>query len=290
MKNFREQYKTENTSKEVKNFWLSLLQRLRLLVLSLTRMRDHLSGIFFHDLGDSEKKNLIEKPITTKQNIINNKITIMKSNSRLIKWGIMLLLTIVSLDAMGQVPYQNSGNHNVCLNSTEPYGVPLTSGSNYNWSITPTSGGNGTITYGVTRNLITVNWTSVGDATLTVIETNSNGCDGVPVSITVTVKPTNTISLTSASITTVQTVCINTAITNITYATTGATGATFSGLPAGVTGTWVANVVTISGSPSTVTGSPFMYKVTLTSDCSNVTSTGTITVNLLPTTTPITHN
>ena len=35
-----------------------------------------------------------------------------------------------------------------------------------------------------------------------------------------------------------QTVCINTAITNITYATTGATGATVTGLPAGVTGIW----------------------------------------------------
>ena len=32
-----------------------------------------------------------------------------------------------------------------------------------------------------------------------------------------------------------QTRCINTAITNITYSTTGATGATFSGLPTGVT-------------------------------------------------------
>ncbi|MBK7710005.1 MAG: hypothetical protein IPJ37_02805 [Bacteroidales bacterium] len=34
-----------------------------------------------------------------------------------------------------------------------------------------------------------------------------------------------------------------------TYTTTGATGATFSGLPTGVTGNWAANVVTISGSP-----------------------------------------
>ncbi len=41
-----------------------------------------------------------------------------------------------------------------------------------------------------------------------------------------------------------------------------ATGATFSGLPAGVTGTWASNVVTISGTP-TASGT-FNYTVTLT--------------------------
>jgi len=69
---------------------------------------------------------------------------------------------------------------------------------------------------------------------------------------------------------------INTAITNITYATTGATGATVTGLPAGVTGTWLANVVTISGTP-TASG-PFTYTVTLTGGCGVITTTGTITV------------
>src|SRR6185436_8142376 len=73
-----------------------------------------------------------------------------------------------------------------------------------------------------------------------------------------------------------QTVCINTAITNITYSTTGATGATFSGLPTGVTGNWAANVVTISGTPS-VSGT-FNYTVTLTGGCGVVTATGSITV------------
>jgi hypothetical protein len=74
-----------------------------------------------------------------------------------------------------------------------------------------------------------------------------------------------------------QTVCINTPITNITYATTGATGATFTGLPAGVTGNWAANVVTISGTP-TATGT-FNYTVTLTGGCGSITALGTITVN-----------
>ena len=62
----------------------------------------------------------------------------------------------------------------------------------------------------------------------------------------------------SAAGTNVQSVCINTPITNITYSTTGATGATFKRFYLHwVTGNWVANVVTIGGAPTTAVGSPF---------------------------------
>jgi hypothetical protein len=85
------------------------------------------------------------------------------------------------------------------------------------------------------------------------------------------------ITLTSAPGTDNQTVCVNTAITPITYSTTGATGATFLGLPAGVTGTFSDGNITISGTP-TVTGT-FNYTVTLRGGCGNVTATGTLVVN-----------
>ncbi len=109
--------------------------------------------------------------------------------------------------------------------------------------------------------------------------TLTGGCGVVTATGTITVTPNNTITLTSAAGTNAQTVCINTPITNITYSTTGATGATFSGLPTGVTGAWAANVVTISGSPTTTVGSPFSYTITLTGGCGVITATGTITVN-----------
>jgi len=85
------------------------------------------------------------------------------------------------------------------------------------------------------------------------------------------------ITLTSAPGTDNQTVWVNTPITPITYSTTGATGATFSGLPAGVTGTFSGGNITISGTP-TVAGT-FNYTVTLTGGCGGVTTaTGTIIV------------
>ena len=202
----------------------------------------------------------------------------MKSPKKLRNWFTLLLLMVCVVNTTAQDPYPVPGDHEVCLNSTDPYGVVLNSGSTYAWSITPLAGGNGTITPGVTQNLISVNWISLGTATLTVIETNSSGCEGAPVSIAVTVNPANTIQLTSAAGTDAQIVCINTAIDPITYATTGATNATVTGLPAGVTGTWASNVVTISGTPSTAIGSPFTYTVTLEGGCGTITETGTITV------------
>ena len=87
----------------------------------------------------------------------------------------------------------------------------------------------------------------------------------------------NTISLSSSVGTDNQTAISGTAITNITYATTGATGASVSGLPTGVSGSWSSNVVTISGTPS-ATGT-FNYTVTLTGGSGTGTAIGTITVN-----------
>ena len=74
------------------------------------------------------------------------------------------------------------------------------------------------------------------------------------------------------------TLTVNTILTNITHSTTIATGiGTATGLPAGVTASWLAGTITISGTP-TVTGT-FNYTIPLTGGCGSVNATGTITVN-----------
>ena len=58
------------------------------------------------------------------------------------------------------------------------------------------------------------------------------------------------------------TLCINTALTDITHATTGATGiGSASGLPGGVTASWASYVITITGTP-TASGT-FNYTIPL---------------------------
>jgi gliding motility-associated-like protein len=93
----------------------------------------------------------------------------------------------------------------------------------------------------------------------------------------VTIRPDATVNLTSAAGTDNQTVCINTAAVNITYAIGGSgTGGSVTGLPAGVTGTFAGNVITITGTPS-VSGI-FNYTVTTTGPCVKPSAAGTITV------------
>ena len=124
-------------------------------------------------------------------------------------------------------------------------------------------------------NVATISGTPTVSGTFNYTVTTTGGCPPATATGTITVTPLNTIAAGTS-----QAICVNSAITNITLATTGATGAAFTGLPAGVTGTWAGNVVTISGTPS-VDG-VFNYTVTTTGGCPPATATGTITVYSLP--------
>ncbi|MBK8818575.1 MAG: hypothetical protein IPN49_05585 [Saprospiraceae bacterium] len=100
---------------------------------------------------------------------------------------------------------------------------------------------------------------------------NSSNWLGNPVNVNTPGYPSST-----------PTLCINTALTNITHTTTGATGiGAPTGLPSGVTAAWASNTITISGTPS-VSG-VFNYSIPLTGGCGTVNATGTITVNAVNT-------
>lgn len=107
--------------------------------------------------------------------------------------------------------------------------------------------------------------------------TTTGPCLQSSINGTIVVDPDATIALTSAVGTDAQTICINNPITAITYSVGGGgTGATVSGLPAGISGIYAAGTVTISGTP-TVAGT-FNYSVTTTGTCNQVIASGSIIV------------
>jgi len=116
---------------------------------------------------------------------------------------------------------------------------------------------------------VTVSASTTYTLTATDPATGCSGSDDVAIAVT----PNNTATAGSST----PTLCVNTALTNITHTTTGATGiGTATGLPTGVTPTWASNTITISGTP-TATGT-FNYTIPLTGGCGSVNATGTITV------------
>ncbi|HRW84400.1 MAG TPA: hypothetical protein P5180_03130, partial [Bacteroidales bacterium] len=125
-------------------------------------------------------------------------------------------------------------------------------------------------------NVVTISGSPLIPGTFNYTVTLTGGCGNISAGGTIVSIPDNTISLTSAAGTDAQTVCVNTPVTDIVYSFTGATGASFSGLPDGMTVSNVGNVITIKGSP-TVHG-VYSYMIQLTGGCGNVSATGTITV------------
>lgn len=181
-----------------------------------------------------------------------------------------LILILGCMRTMAQGPYPNTGDQTVCINSTQPYGVVSHPGSTYTWTVTPLAGGNGTIIPGASGNLISVNWTTAGTATLKVVETNSTGCQGDPVSIIITIVPIPTVTVNSSAI------CAGTTAT-IT-ATPGIPG-TYNyvwTVPAGVTDP--GNVASFT---STVAGT-YSVVITNSSGCSSASASGNVTINAAP--------
>ena len=105
------------------------------------------------------------------------------------------------------------------------------------------------------------------------------GCNSTVFTRSVTVDPNHAITLTTAN--NIQTRCINNAIVAIKYNLGGgATGATVTGLPPGVTYAIAGTVLTITGAPNTTVGSPFNYNIQTTGNtCTVANATGRITVD-----------
>ena len=84
-------------------------------------------------------------PAVSTNNKTHIKTKEMKALNLMVRCTLFLLLLAGNISVKAQGPYPNTGNHDVCLGATEPYGVVLNAGSTYNWTVTPLAGGNGTI-------------------------------------------------------------------------------------------------------------------------------------------------
>jgi len=174
----------------------------------------------------------------------------------------------------------------------EPYLVTPTSGSTYNWALTPGSSGTDWAING-TGNSISVDWNRPGVYTLSVVETNATGCQGLPVSVIVTVSPGPSVDDPQD-----QEVCGGSPTVSVNF-TGGVSGTVYNwtnDTPSiGLAATGSGNIASFN---AVNTGTiPVVATITVSPSYTNagITYTGTpqsftITVNPLPVTSPIFHN
>ena len=161
--------------------------------------------------------------------------------------------------------------------------------------ITYTIGGGGTdatitagalptgVTGAYSNGIFTISGTPSVAGTFNYTVSTSGPCDNVELSGTINIDNNSIMSLSSAASSTSQTLCINNAISPITYTIGGGgTDATITAgaLPTGVTGAYSNGIFTISGTPS-VAGT-FNYTVSTSGPCANVSLTGSITIDPIP--------
>jgi len=198
----------------------------------------------------------------------------MKKFNKIIKLISIFVLFLASNRLIAQT--NTSPNQTVCAGSlSEPYLMnPPTIGSTYQWSLS----GGGIINIGTTTDNITVDWgVTLGVFTITVIETDDNGCQGDPVTVAVTVIPLDDATFTLTDY------CEGSANS---ASVTGTLGGVFTFTTSPTSGE------TIDASTGEITGglSGTTYSVTYTTSgiCSQF-SIISVTIYITPTTGPISH-
>ena len=198
----------------------------------------------------------------------------MNKLNQLLKILVISILLLVSNQLIAQT--NTSPNQNVCAGSlSEPYLInPPTLGSTYLWTLN----GGGTLNNGTATDNITVDWgVTLGTFTITVIETDANGCQGDPVTVDVTIIPLDYATFTLTD-----------------YCEGSANSATVTGASGGVFTFTIPPTggETINASTGEITGglSGTTYSVTYTTSgiCSQ-SSIMSLTIYITPTTGPISH-
>ncbi|GIV54999.1 MAG: hypothetical protein KatS3mg039_1517 [Candidatus Kapaibacterium sp.] len=130
----------------------------------------------------------------------------------------------------------------VCVNSTQTYSTPLNTGNTYLWTVS-----GGTIGGAATSNTVTVTWTTVGNGTISVKETNTLGCD-TTVSRTIPVNALPSVTITPSGPTVIcngQSVTLLATPGFVSYSWN--TGETTPNITVTQSGTYVVTVVDQNG-------------------------------------------
>jgi hypothetical protein len=215
----------------------------------------------------------------------------LRRNQGMLLHGWMLLMLLLPGTVRVWAQSSQSPTQTVPVGN-EPYLVTPTPRSTYNWDITPGNSGTEWAING-TGNSVSVDWNIPGVYTLSIVETNGSGCQGLPVSVVVTVNPDP-----SVDDPTDQAICNGspTASVNFTGAVPGTVYNWINDTPSiGLAATGTGNIASFN---AVNTGtSPVVATITVTPSYTNagITYTGTpqsftITVNPLPVTSPIFHN
>jgi len=207
---------------------------------------------------------------------------------------VVIMLASNTMNVWAQPYPAATSPHVVCQSATEPYGVILTPGSSYAWTLSDPAAG--TITAGATPNLITVNWTKAGSYTLQVVETNQYGCVGSPVTIAITVNPVafiaNKVAANICSGDSFEVIPVDGVGTDIIPA--GTTYSWSAPVVAGITGAAAGSGATkISGTLVNTTNAPIDVVYTVipkSGTCDGASFTVTVKVYPQVNTSPIYHN
>ena len=227
---------------------------------------------------------------TIAQTLINNtavsatvSYTITPSANGCIGSPIAVVITVNPIPIVIATP----ASQTLCTGGTTAINLSSgTVGTVFSWTASVTSGSASGYSNGTGNNIAQqLTNASTGQAIVTfAITPTANGCTGPSINVDINVNPNSTISLSSASTTNAQTICINTPLINISYAIGGSgNGALISAgaLPSGVTGVYNSGIFTISGTPA-VTGT-FLYTLTTTGPCNQASASGSITSFSAPT-------
>ena len=206
----------------------------------------------------------------------------MRTKLRLLRWLMMLAL---SMSTMGAWAENQDFTQTVCIGN-EPYRVDASALPNptYHWSITPGNATNWQING--TGTIITVDWKTAGVYILSVY-TSSNGCDGPTKQVTVTVSQNVNIAAFSPA---TSTRCQGAGTVTTTTTATNSTGITYSLDAVSLAGGNTIDVAT--GAVTYAAGWSGTTTITASAAGCNgpATTTITVTVDPLPTTSPIWHN